>query len=103
MALLPLFTLPPSPHPSFPLDPGTSASLFTSHTLESQYAPFLPIMQLAQAGHTKAMCATLHPMESSCAVNFAQSVRESMGSALALVGGYSGLMMLLRFRKLKAE
>lgn len=100
MALLPTFTLPPAPHPAFPLDSG---SLLTSHTIETQYAPFLPLLRLAQPGHTKAICATLHPLEPSCARNFVGSVRESMASALALVGGYSGLMMLLRFRTVKRE
>lgn len=92
--------MPPAPHPSFPLDSG---SLLESHTTETQYAPFLPLMRLAQPGHTKAICAALHPMEPSCTVNFLASVRESIGSAFALVGGYSGLMMLLRFKKLKQE
>lgn len=104
LTLLPLFTLPPLPHPAFPLpESPTPSSLLTSHIINTQYAPFLPLIQLAAPGHTRAMCATLHPLEPSCIVNFVGSVRESAPSAFALVGGYSAAMMLARFKSLKQE
>ncbi|KAJ9120526.1 hypothetical protein QFC24_005199 [Naganishia onofrii] len=103
--MLPLFALSPFPHPGFPLssDSITTSSLFSSHVLESQYSAFLPIMQLAHPAHNRAICATLHPLEPSCTVNFLASVKESMGSAFALVGGYSAIMTLLKFKKIRQD
>ncbi|GHJ83714.1 hypothetical protein NliqN6_0116 [Naganishia liquefaciens] len=104
LTLLPQFTLPPLPHPRLPLvESSDPASLLTSHVLNTQYAPFLPLMQFAAPGHTRAMCATLHPLETSCTRNFIGSVCESAPSAFALVGGYSGAMMLARFKALRQD
>ena len=91
LSLLPVFAHSPYPHPPFPLPqlPG----------IKDQYASFLTLFDVAHVDHTKAICSVLHPLEPSCTRNYLKAVGDALPSAVVLIGGWSGLTTLLRWKK----
>lgn len=95
--LLPVFASSPTPHPAFPLPPSIDAA--------AKFAPFETLFRVAHhvGGHDKSMCAVLHPLEPRCGVHFVNAVKQSLPSALMFVGGYSGLVTLIKWNTLVKE
>jgi len=95
LSLFPVFTQSPHPHPAFPLP--------IAPRVEKQYESFMTIFRSAHPAHDRAMCAALHPMEPSCVKNYVRAVGDAVPSAAGLVGGWSGLVTLLRWKSVSKK
>ncbi|KAG9295018.1 hypothetical protein G9A89_017812 [Geosiphon pyriformis] len=72
-----------------------------SSSLPNELGPINPILALAHPGHTRTMCAMLHPDELSCLLNFSKFVAKEGAATLKFLGMINFLSLVLRWKQVR--